>query len=546
MQILEDVKRIIAELPDQPNIIRPTDQELKEMAENVGIKTEFGNYNFSTSVKSRSAGVTVYVGSPEVQLPKLNASQQKILDNVPGTIKQVARYLKKAPLVSTRRKMCDNDEYSPLCTLYVSTYRKDSVRLPYMWTKLLFESDTIPSIAVSPKLNLIYIPEWQEKDRQILVFPEIGVTFVLGSDYLGEAKKGFLRMSMWFAKAENLLGVHAGAKIVKARVPDGTTKKYSMLFFGLSATGKTTHSCHSHELFGEEEGVEIVQDDIVFLKKDGSALGTERGFYLKTDIYPEHQPLIYKAAQGRDAVFENVMVDHTGKVEFLDETLTSNGRGVIQRTDLGPENITDSIDLPPLSDIDGMIIAFITRRNTVVPPVSRLTSEQAAAYFMLGESIETSAGDPTRVGESVRVVGTNPFIVGSEEDEGNWFYDFLKTNRDKVQCYLLNTGGSGEIREVDEKGHKVIKQKVNRIEIPEMASIIRNIARGTIQWLEDPYFGTEVPKEVESVDMKRLDPRTYYSNEMISEMVNTLNRERVEYLAKYPGLNRSIVDSIKV
>ncbi|MDF1557202.1 MAG: phosphoenolpyruvate carboxykinase [ANME-2 cluster archaeon] len=545
MEILEDVRKIVAGLPNQTNVIRPTEQELQDMAEKVGNKTEFGNYNFSTSVKSRSAGVTVYIGNPDVQLPKLNAAQQKIRENLPNTMEQVANYLKKAPLVSTKRKMCDNDEYSPECTIYVSTYRKDSIRLPYMWAKLLLDADTIPQMAISPKLNLIYIPEWQEKDRQILVFPEIGVTFVLGSDYLGEAKKGFLRMAMWFAKAQDMLGIHAGAKIVRAKEPGGQLKRYSMLFFGLSGTGKTTHSCHNHALFGEGEGVEIVQDDIVLLKKDGSALGTERGFYLKTDIYPEHQPLIYKAAQGRDAVFENVMVDHMGKVEFLDETLTGNGRGVIQRTDLGDENITDSIDLPPLGEIDGMIIAFITRRNTVVPMASKLTPEQAAAYFMLGESIETSAGDPTRIGESVRVVGTNPFIVGNEEDEGNWFYDFVKNNSDKVKCYLLNTGGSGEVREVDEKGHRIIKQKVNRIEIPEMASIIRNISRGTIEWIEEPHFGIQVAKDIEGVDMKRLSPETYYTDEQIKEMDDTLNKERIEYLAKYPGLKKEIVDSMK-
>ena len=90
-----------------------------------------------------------------------------------------------------------------------------------------------------------------------------------------------------------------------------------------------------------------------------------------------------------------------------------------------------------------MVVAFITRRMTVLPLVSRLNPEQAAAAFMLGESVETSAGDPRRAGESVRVVGTNPFLIGSEADEGNWFYDFVKNNEDKVQCYLLNTGGVG-------------------------------------------------------------------------------------------------------
>jgi len=46
-----------------------------------------------------------------------------------------------------------------------------------------------------------------------------------------------------------------------------------------------------------------------------------------------------------------------------------------------------------------------------------------------------------------------------------------------------------------------------------MAAIIRNISRGNIEWVEDPYFGTQIQKEVEGVDMKRLDPSTYYTDE---------------------------------
>jgi len=73
----------------------------------------------------------------------------------------------------------------------------------------------------------------------------------------------------------------------------------------------------------------------------------------------------------------------------------------------------DGIDLEKANKI-----VFITRRNDVVPVCARLTSEQAAAYFMLGESIETSAGDPTKAGQAKREVGTNPFIVGPEAEEG--------------------------------------------------------------------------------------------------------------------------------
>jgi hypothetical protein len=62
-------------------------------------------------------------------------------------------------------------------------------------------------------------------------------------------------------------------------------------------------------------------------------------------------------------------------------------------------------------------MVFITRHNEIVPPVVKLSAEWGAAAFMLGESVETSAGDPSEAGKQRRVVGTNPFIVGSEEEK---------------------------------------------------------------------------------------------------------------------------------
>ncbi|MDI6691187.1 MAG: phosphoenolpyruvate carboxykinase (ATP), partial [Candidatus Bathyarchaeota archaeon] len=210
---------------------------------------------------------------------QLSQRQREILKNAPKTVELVHKYVKLAPLVCVERTMGDNPYFNPHCTLYVSVHRKEMIRLAYMVGQTLFP---LREGAPGPKLYLLYVPEWQEKDRQILVFPEIGVTYVLGSDYYGEAKKGFLRMAMWTAKQEGMLGVHAGAKIVRARDKTGRIRRYSMILFGLSATGKTTHACHNHGLLDDEEGQEIVQDDVIFIRPDGSALGSERGFYLKT------------------------------------------------------------------------------------------------------------------------------------------------------------------------------------------------------------------------------------------------------------------------
>ncbi len=539
ISILGGVESEVKSLHNRKNVSHPAPEEVRKEAEKFGTRTCFGNYNFVSTVKNRSAGVTVYIGSEKVAQPSLNHRQKEIIKNLPATLDAVHEYMKRAPFVCVERTMGDNSVFSPHCILYVSVARKEMIRLAYMVSQTLFPED---SSGTSPRFSLVYIPEWQEKDRQILVFPEIGITYVLGSDYYGEAKKGFLRMAMWHAKQRGMLGVHAGAKIIKAR-NDGRIKKYSMMIFGLTATGKTTHSCHSHGLAGDE-GIEIVQDDVVFLCKDGSVLGTEKGFYLKTEgVNPATQPLIYNAVTKKDAIFENVFVDYEGNVDFENDVLTGNGRGIMQRDDFG-EHKSKSVNMPALDELDGMIIAFITRRNTVAPIASKLTTEQAAAAFMLGESIETSGSDPSRAGESVRVVGTNPFIIGNEAEEGNMFYEFLKRHAGKIQCYLLNTGGVGEITEDSSEG-KIITQKVLRVEIPEMASIIRGIVRGTIKWAENKDWGVLVPADVEGADMERFELKRFYTGGQISRLTESLKEERRKYLEGFEGLNPDIVDAFK-
>jgi phosphoenolpyruvate carboxykinase (ATP) len=541
-KLLSEVLEAVKGLYDRPNVAHLAPEEIRREAEKYGTRTKFGNYNFVSSVKNRSAGLTVYFGSSKVAQNKLNQKQRELIGDAQKTIERVHQYFKNAPFVCVERTMGNNPYFNPDCTLYVSIHRKEMVRLTYMVEQTLFP---LRQGAPGPKLNLVFVPEWQEKDRQILVFPEIGVTYVLGSDYYGEAKKGFLRMAMWFAKQQGMLGVHAGSKIVRARDRTGKIRTYSMILFGLSATGKTTHACHDHGLTGDGEGIEIAQDDVIFLMRDGSALGSERGFYLKTGyLDPVVQPIIYRASMSPDTIFENVMVDHMGNVYFDDETLTGNGRGIMQREDLKPY-ITPTINLPPISEVDGLVAIFITRRNTIAPIASKLTPEQGAAAFMLGESIETSAGDPRRAGESVREVGTNPFIVGSEAEEGNWFYEFVKKNQDKIQCYLLNTGGVGEVMQKNNDGTKVLRQNVTRVEIPEMAAIIRGIVRGTIEWKVDPNFGVLVPKKVEGVDMAKFDLSKFYSKDQVDAYVSELKGERVAWLEQFKELDPALINSIK-
>ncbi len=386
-----------------------------------------------------------------------------------------------------------------------------------MWGNTLF-----PPNGGDPDFVVITVPEWPEK--KVLVFPESGYTLVLGTDYKGENKKAMLRQVMYWAKKEGNLGLHAASKILRV-LRDGKLQDFGFLLFGLSGTGKTSLSCHSHWLRYPERVI-IRQDDVVILRKDGSAIGTEESFYLKTDgLEPGAQPLLYAAAISPRAILENVYVDpKTAKVDFFNTTLTSNGRGMVKRGDIA---YTDGdIDLEKTD-----FVVFINRRYDILPPVVRLSDEWGAAAFMLGESVETSAGDPSEAGKSKRVVGTNPFIVGSETDEGNIFLKILRRNPG-IQCYILNTGQVGG------------RSSGQKITVQDSVKIMEMIARDKIIWKKDNFWGYEVPVEIPGVDLKRFDLSKFYPEDEIQEMSENLKRERLEWLTKFQGLNPDIIKAL--
>ncbi|GAG07619.1 unnamed protein product, partial [marine sediment metagenome] len=170
-----------------------------------------------------------------------------------------------------------------------------------MWGTTMFK----PSKQPGPEFNMIHIPEEHPLRQQVLVLPEHNINIALGTDYMGEDKKGFLRQAMWSADQEGMLGLHAGTKIVTARGSNGKLKTYGVFLFGLSATGKSTWSCHQLGLNHEQkEKTRVTQDDICFLCKDGSALGSENNFFVKTDVEQKYQEAMYNALMDKTALFE--------------------------------------------------------------------------------------------------------------------------------------------------------------------------------------------------------------------------------------------------
>lgn len=358
------------------------------------------------------------------------------------------------------------------------------------------------------------LPEWPE--QKVLVLADAGITLILGSDYVGEAKMSFLRLAMYHAKKLGGLGLHAGSKHVKLK-----NGEKGVLFFGLSGTGKTTLS--THDLFLREPEKSVVrQDDIVLWQQDGQALGTEQNFYVKTEgLGQKTHPGLYQACMSDKAMLENVALKN-GSPDFADTARTSNGRAIVFRRDL--PNTDDQVDLKAVD-----VIFFITRRRDIVPAVAKLDAKQAAAFFMLGESVETSAGDPTRAGQTKRVVGFNPFVVGNPADEGNRFLELLE--KSSAQVYLLNTGRVGE--------------KIN-ITADVSAKLVEQIVRGNVSWKPDADWGYEVPEKVGALDMVALEPQQYYSEAAYKEKVNALKAERKAWLEKFNGLKPEIVNAINL
>ena len=486
---------------------------LREMAKKDEQPTEYGSANYISAVRSRSAKFTEIVFEPKKE-------HREMLANV-------AEHLKNKKLVSVDRVMCQKKGHMATIRLLVT---ENYARLAHMWGAMLF----MPDKKTTPlDFHIIVVPEWPE--RKVLVDPNSFITVILGSDYAGEIKKAGLRMMMYLHKVKRGgLGLHAGSKIIRVRdARNGKLTEKGVLLFGLSATGKTTLTCHHHWVdFGEGEGVIIRQDDVVLLNKDGSATGTENNFYIKTDgLEPKSQPLLYKGATSKNAILENVFVEAKGKnkgrVDFFDSSLTSNGRGVVIRKEL---EFTDaSIDLKRVD-----MVVFITRRKTIVPPIAKLSPEQAAAFFMLGESVESSAGDPTQAGKPIKVVGTNPFIIGPLEEEGNRFLEILKANP-HIQCYLLDTGHFGAHPGRD-KGVKIT--------VYDSARLLADAARETIVWRKDPDWGYEVAVGAGDVDLGVFDPSLYYGEEEHKRLTKELKQERKEWLSRFKGLDKRIIGAI--
>lgn len=507
-------------------INNPSAEELRRLAKTDETTTSFNApAYFTQKAASRSAQFSYYQ-----KKGPLGKSQQAVNPTLLSHVEPfINDQLGKLELIQIDRVIGNNSKKTWHCRLLIP---KQYARIALMWSGTLFEASAQQKDpSTKPDFLTIDLPHWPEAfsafnglkalgPKGIFILPDEGRTYIMGTDYVGEVKMSFLRQAMYQMKLLGGLGLHAGSKIIRVKNKAGVLTETGVLLFGLSGTGKTTLTLDNHGL-KDPEGIELLQDDIVWMTPDGQAFGTEDNFYVKTEgINEKNQPSIHNALFDCETVFENVAVNQSSRqIELDNYAKGTNGRAMVRR-----EKISGSSKRINLTKVHK--IFFITRRDSVVPPVARLTPAQAAAYFMLGESIETSAGDPTKAGQAKHEPGFNPFIIGPEEEEGKRLAEMVKANH--VECYLLNTGSIGKGCDAPEKKEQKITQVVS-------SKIIEAVARGSATWQKDPFWGYETAADIPGVGEWKTTyrPELYYSPARLAQLNQELLKEREEFLVPF-------------
>jgi phosphoenolpyruvate carboxykinase (ATP) len=193
-------------------------------------------------------------------------------------------------------------------------------------------------------------------------------------------------------------------------------------------------------------------------------------------------------------------------------------------------------DARNVGPVDYLLI--LNRNENIIPAVAKLTQEQSAAYFMLGETTGTSAGGADEEGKFLRVPGTNPFFPLPHGLQGNRLLELLATH--PIETYLLNTGRVGG-KEGDDRSKKVM--------IPHTSACVKGIAEQTIVFEEDPDFRYLVATDVPDFDdAELLQPVLLYERtgriEEYRAIVERLKRERVEHLQQFSELSEDIIKAV--
>jgi phosphoenolpyruvate carboxykinase (ATP) len=335
---------------------------------------------------------------------------------------------------------------------------------------------------------------------------------VFGSAYGGSVKKLMFSVMNYMLPAEGILPLHCSAN----EGPNGDVA----LLLGLSGTGKTSLSADPRRaLLGDDEHA----------WSDHGIANFENGCYAKLINLREHkEPEIWNAVLHHapylehGAIVENAMMYPQGHFDLDDERLTPNSRASY------PLDFLTSTKTPPIGGHPKTILFLAADANGILPPVSKLTPEQAMLWFLMGYTsklagTETGIVDP--VSTFSRFFG-EPFMPRNPDVYASMLGERMRRHGSTV--YLVNTGWSGGPHGVGE-----------RMDIDVTRAIVHAALSGQldeVEYDEDPLFHVMVPRTCPDVHCEILNPRnTWADKEAFDRRASKLAQEFKAHFAKAYG-----------
>ena len=356
-----------------------------------------------------------------------------------------------------------------------------------------------PSFAASPLID-----STRTETFIIINFPQ-RLAIIGGSGYGGEIKKTIFTVLNFLLPQVSVLPMHCSANV-------GAEGDVA-LFFGLSGTGKTTLSADpKRSLIGDDEHG----------WSETGVFNFEDGCYAKViRLSPEAEPQIHACTRRFGTILENVVVDPLSRrLDLNDDALTENTRGAY------PLDYIENY-LPPKMAGHPHNVVFLTCDATgVMPPIARLTPEQAIYHFLSGYTSKI-AGTEIGLGAEPEITFSTcfggPFMVRHPYA----YAEMLKSRLSQhgVTCWLVNTGWTGGPFGVGK-----------RIAIRHTRALLDAALTGklkTVAYRSDPVFGFEVPIEFEGVPRQILDPAATWGS-------------RADYDRKYRALAARFIENFKL
>lgn len=341
-----------------------------------------------------------------------------------------------------------------------------------------------------PKFTVIAIPglkadpqtEGTNSETFIALSFEKRVVLIGGTEYAGEIKKSIFSVLNYLLPFQDVFPMHCSANVGE--------KGDVALFFGLSGTGKTTLSADpNRRLIGDDEHG----------WSDKGVFNFEGGCYAKCiGLSEEKEPQIWNAIKF-GSVLENVVLDPKTRVaDYDDDTLTENTRAAY------PIDYIPGAVIPGVSGHPGVVIFLTADAFGVLPPISKLTKQQAMYHFLSGYTSKL-AGTERGVTEPEATFSTcfgAPFLPLRPSVYAEMLGKKIDTHNANV--YLVNTGWSG--------GPYGIGKRMNLAYTRAMVTAAINGSIEQATFTADPIFGVLVPDRVEGVQGGVLNPRSTWSD----------------------------------